>query len=200
MNEETKRQPYSLSQFKTSLFSVVSPVLLLLGILFIGGLALIIGGFTILGWNNQASSLQNQYEMKVKANQGEFDNLWKKIKQSAQVPEQKKNAFKEIFTAYAGGRSAGTNQMMTWVKEAVPTTDLSIYDHLMNIITGSRDTWTMKQTELVSIAEQHNKLLVTQPQGFVLSLLGHKPINPTVITSARTEEAFTSGQDNDTSL
>lgn len=196
-----QQKPHSLNSIKTAVFSTVSPALLLVGGLFLSILFAVVMIGTVVGWNNQASSLQNQYEMKVKANQGEFDNLWKKIKQAAQIPEQKKNAFKEIFNSYAGARSTGgKDQMMTWVKESVPNVDLGIYDHLMNIITGSRDTWTMKQTELVSIAEQHNKLLVVQPQGFVLGLLGHKTIEPKVITSARTEETFSTGQDNDISL
>ena len=158
-------------------------------------------GMTTLSWHNQAAVLRNSYEMKVKANSGEFDNLWKKIKQSAQVPEQKKEAFKEIFNSYATARkTGGDNQVMTWLQESVPNVDLQTYDQLMNIITGSRDTWTMKQTELVSIAEQHNAMLVSQPRGFILSIFGHQKIDPKVITSERTEKTFESGKDDDISL
>lgn len=158
-------------------------------------------GLTALSWHNTANGIYNQYEMKIKSNSGEFDNLWKKIKQSSQVPEQKKEAFKEIFNSYAGSRSTGGDkQVMTWVKEAVPAVDLKIYDQLMNIITGSRDTWTMKQTELVSIAEQYNAMLVTQPKGLVLGFFGHKKIDPKIITSTRTEETFASGLDDNVSL
>jgi len=158
-------------------------------------------GFTLLSWTNQASSLQNQYDMKVKDNSSEFDNMWKKIKQTAEVPEAKKNAFKEIFSAYADARSGnGGGSLATLVKEQVPNLDLNIYDKLMNIITGSRDTWTMRQKELVSIAEQHNHLVVTNPSGFFLKLFGYKLIDPKVITSERTEETFRTGKDDDVTL
>lgn len=184
-----------------NLIKSITPAALILFItafLFISAVTL---GFTTLSWHNQAAILSNSYEMKVKANSGEFDNLWKKIKQSAQVPEQKKEAFKEIFNSYASARkTGGDNQVMTWLQESVPNVDLQTYDQLMNIITGSRDTWTMKQTELVSIAEQHNAMLVSQPRGFVLSLFGHKKIDPKVITSERTEQVFESGKDDDISL
>lgn len=176
-------------------------VLAAISILGIGALTALISGFTILSWHNTASSLKTSYEMKVKANSGEFDNLWKKIKQAAQVPEQKKEAFKEIFNSYASSRSTGgDNQTMTWIKESVPNVDLKVYDQLMNIITGSRDTWTMKQTELVSIAEQYNIMLSQQPKAAILGFFGHQKIDPKVITSERTEAAFSSGQDNDISL
>ena len=150
---------------------------------------------------NTAASLQNTDEMKVKSNSAEFDNMWKKIQQASQIPEQKKNAFKEVFEGYAGARSTGgDNQMMTWIKESVPNLDLGIYDKLMNIITGSRDTWTNKQNELVSIAEQYNGLLVTQPRGSLLGMMGFKHIDPKVITSSKTEETFSTGKDDDVML
>jgi hypothetical protein len=125
----------------------------LIALVTIGAMTLISFGAIILSWQNTAASLKTSYEMKIKANQASFDDMWKKIKQAAQVPEQKKEAFKEIFNSYASSRSTGgDNQTMTWIKESVPNVDLKVYDQLMNIITGSRDTWTMKQTELVSIA------------------------------------------------
>lgn len=169
-----------------------------LGILAFAGISLVTLGFTALSWHNSASKLENAYEMKVIDNRSMFDNMWKKIKQVSKVPEDKKNAFKEIFNSYAQSRNSGSDQqVMTWVKEAVPNMDLNIYDNVMNIIVGSRDTWTNKQTELVSIAEQHNLLLVTQPKGFILELFGHKKIDPKIITSDRTEEVFATGKDND---
>lgn len=164
-------------------------------------LAIFVFGLTLLSWNNSVSGLRNSYEMKVKDNSSEFDNMWKKIKQTASVPEAKKNAFKEILESYAGARSGnGGGSMATLVKEQVPTLDLSAYDKLMNVITGSRDTWTMRQKELVSLAEQHNAFLSKQPQAYLLGLMGHTKIEPKVITSERTEETFKTEKDNDVNV
>ncbi len=172
--------------------AILAAVMLLIGVIF---------GFTLLSWHNQAAGLRNQYDMKVKDNGSEFDNMWKKIQQTAAIPEAQKDAFKEIFNSYAGARSGnGGGSLATLLKEQVPNVDLSIYTKLMNIVTGSRDTWTMRQKELVSIAEQYNRLLVTQPSGFFLGLFGHKMIDPKVITSERTEETFRTGHDNDVTL
>lgn len=161
---------------------------------------LLIGGAGCSTYNNLAT-LHVTYDMKVKANKAEFDNMWKKIKEVAQVPEQKKEALVAVLNAYTSGRSAGQSQLMTWVKEAVPSTSgLDIYDKIVNIVTGSRDTWTSKQTELVAVAEDYNKIVVKFPGSLIAGLFHFDRIEPQVITSTRTEESFTSGKDDDVGL
>lgn len=59
-------------------------ILVALAVFACGAIGTVVMGFTVLSWHNTASSLKNSYEMKIKSNSGEFDNLWKKIKQSAQ--------------------------------------------------------------------------------------------------------------------
>lgn len=163
-------------------------------------IAVVLGVYLLSTYNAQATLL-NTYNMKVKDNQSEFDNMFKKISQVTQISVAKKDAFKEVFTAYAEARtSKSQNQMMTWVKENAPNFDLSIYDKVLNVITGSRDSWTFRQKELVGIAEQYNLNLSVQPRGFILKLFGFQIIDPKIITSSRTEEAFRTGKDDDTKL
>jgi len=163
-------------------------------------LALILG-FWLVGTYNGAATLRNQYQSKVFANQAEFDNMWKKIQQTAQVPEAQKDAFKEIFTSYATARtSEGQGRMMTWIKEAVPHVNLSLYKNLLNIITGSRDGWTRNQVELVDIANSYNQKLSVFPGNVILPMMGFEKIVPKIISSTRTENAFTTGKDDDVNL
>lgn len=161
----------------------------------LGGLLLIglISVGLVIQYNNTANVLKNSYEAKLDSNRSEFDNTWKKIKQSSQIPEQKKEAFRQIFTEYANARNGGgENQIMTWVTESAPNIDLNSYDELMNIVVSSRNGWTMRQNELISISEQYNKMLVVFPSNFILKAFGHKRIVPKVITSEYTEESFSS--------
>lgn len=154
-----------------------------------------------VGQYNSANTLKNTYEMKVKDNSSEFDNTWKTISQAAQIPEAKKNAFKEIYTDYAAARTSdGQGKVMAWIKESNPTIDLSTYDKLMNIIVGTRQSWTFRQKELVGIAEAYNLKLSVFPSNVILGMLGFQKIDPKVITSARTDEAFRTGQDNEVEL
>ncbi len=152
---------------------------------------------------NQASGLKNLYDAKLKANTASFDNMFKTIDQSAQVTNKQKDALKEIFNGYASARTTGGSQdgsLMKWVTESIPNVDVSVYKTLMNTITSARESWTMRQLELVDIARQHNLLLVQFPTNLLLKLLGFTPIDAKVVTSSRTEKAFETGRDDDTKL
>lgn len=163
-------------------------------------------GIVLLFWGigtyNTAASLKNQYTSKVSANEASFDNMWKKIQQTSQVPDAQKNALREIFEGYASARtgSGGGGSVMNWIKEAIPAVDVSIYKDLMNIITGSRDEWTRNQIELVSISNEYNQMLSVFPSNILLRTFGFEKIVPKVITSTRTENAFKTGKDDDVSL
>ena len=180
----------------------MNKTLLTIGVLFAGLILFcIITAFAIMNTYNRAAQLKNQYEMKVIDNTSEFDNCWKKIQQTAQVTDAQKVALREIFEGYASARNNGSsNNIMTWIKESVPNVDISVYKNLQNIITGSRDAWTMRQKELVGIAQEYNKNLVTFPSNIILKMFGFEKITPKIITSNRTDKAFETGQDNDVDL
>lgn len=168
-------------------------------------LGVVVLGITLFVWgvstyNTQASN-KNLYEMKVKDNTSEFDNMWKQISQVCQLADSKKDAFKEVFTGYAQARTPEeSGKMMLWIKESAPNMDLSVYDKAQNIIVAARNGWTMRQKELVGIATTYNDRLVRFPSGPFLKLFGFQSIDPKVITSSRTEEAFETGKDDDVSL
>lgn len=168
--------------------------------LFLSAIVAAIWGVTTY---NNAAGLRNLYEAKVKANSASFDNMWKTISQSAQVTDKQKDALKDIFTSYAGARTTGGSQdgsLMKWVTESIPNVDTSVYKTLMNTITSTRDGWTMRQLELVDIARQYNEALVQFPTNVFLGAFGFKPIDAKVITSDRTEKAFSSGRDDEVKL
>jgi LemA protein len=172
-------------------------IVMVVGILALGLIGVVYGISTY----NSAAKLKNTYEMKVKSNSGEFDNMWKQISQVTQIADSKKEAFKEVFNGYATARTPeGAGKVMFWVKENAPNLDLSVYDKAQNIIVASRNGWTARQTELVDIAREYNQNLVTFPKNVFLGMFGFQKIDPKVITSSRTEKAFEDGKDDDVSL
>jgi hypothetical protein len=177
---------------------------ILVALILVGGGFLFAGvlGIWAVGTYNGAATLKNQYTSKVSANEASFDNMWKKIQQTSQVPDAQKNALREIFEGYAAARTGvgGGGSVMNWIKEAIPSVDVSIYKDLMNIITSSRDEWTRNQVELVSIANEYNKMLAVFPSNVLLKMLGFERIEPKIITSTRTENAFKTGKDDDVEL
>lgn len=150
-----------------------------------------------ISYHNEEVSLRNAITAKQIDNTNEFDNMWKKIAQVAQVSEKQKEAFKEIFTSYVSGRGTNSSdgQMMTWVKENVPTPDLSIYNEVLNIIVASRNSFTTRQKELLDMKRAHDNLIDQMPSGLFLSLMGRNKIDVTIITSSKTDKVFESGKD-----
>ena len=68
----------------------------------------------------------------------------------------------------------------------------------MNVITSSRDAFTMRQKEILDLKREHDNLLDTQPSGLLLaSILGRQKIDVTIVISTRTDNAFKSGKDDD---
>jgi rubrerythrin len=178
--------------------AILAALILFGGFCLVAGVALVWG----IGQYNIAVSLRTQYDSKVKANEAGFDNLWKKIQQTAQVTDAQKAALKEIFVSYAEARTGagGGGELMKWVQESVPNVDVSVYRNLQNIITGSRDEWTRNQVELVDIANSYNLMLARFPSNILLGALGFQKIDAKVITSSRTEQAFATGKDDDVDL
>jgi hypothetical protein len=92
------------------------------------------------------------------------------------------------------------NLLMKWVKESVPTVDTSTFNHLMNVITSSRDGWTQRQKELVQLKVSHDTMLDSWPGGLFLSIMGRQKIEIVIVTSSRTEESFKTGKDDDANV
>lgn len=178
--------------------TILAAIVALVGLVFVGIVTI---GWGLSIYNTQAG-LKNGYEMKVVDNRNEYDAVWKKISQVCQIADAKKDAFKEIFTSYASARTTqGAGQVMTWIKENAPTgIDLKVFDNAQNIIVASRDSFVMRQKELVGKAEVYNYNLTQMPKGAILKLFGFQPIDPKIVTSTRTEEAFNTGKDDDTTL
>lgn len=174
------------------------------------GLAILIGiitaGSTVVGYGfniyNTEATLETTYNAKVADNTSEFDNMWKKIQQVAQVPIAQKDALKDIFTSYAEARTGKGDggSLMKWIQESVPTISTKTFENVQNIIVSSRDSWTMRQKELVDLSREYNNNLAVKPRGWFLGWMGFKVIVPKVITSSKTGEAFVSGKDDDVNL
>jgi len=171
--------------------------LAIVGALGLGGL-MVIG--SVISTSNQEVSLRTTIETKQRDNTSELDNAIKKISQSAQVTTAQKEALKEIIVGNSQARNTKGGSLATFVTEAVPNVDTSTFNNLMNIITSSRDAWTMRQKELLDLSREHTTLLRRFPSGVILSILGRKEIPVTIVTSTRTEKAFETGKDDDVNV
>ncbi len=177
----------------------------IIGILGIGAVVAVLGVIMLALWGvglyNTAQERRTVIEAKVSENESQFDNMWKQISQSAQVADANKEGLREILVGNSEARAGKSEQVVfNWIKEAAPNVDLSIYKQVMNIISGKRDFFTARQTELVEYCRVYNADLRKFPQGPVLKFLGFKEIQPQIITSTRSKDAISTGMDNDTEV
>lgn len=171
------------------------------GIFLVLGLviALILGIFFVTTMNKE-TRLRNQITAKQTDNTSEYDNLWKKLSQSAQVTDAQKEALREIIVGNAQARKSGGGSLATMVHEAVPTVDTSTFNNLLNIVTSSRDAWTMRQKELIDLKREHDNIIDLFPSNIICMVLGRQKIDIKIVTSSRTGEAFKTGKDDDVDL
>jgi hypothetical protein len=156
-----------------------------------------------VGFHNTEVALKTQYEAKTDANRADFDNTWKTIAQVAQVPQQYKTDFQEIFVGIMDARyqqAAGDGTLMRWIHEQNPSFDSSLYGKIQTVVESKREAWTTRQKELRDVKREHDQLLRQFPGAFYNIFLARDELPVVLVTSDKTEDAFTTGADEDVDL
>jgi hypothetical protein len=148
-------------------------------------------------YDNKDVELRNLVEAKQKDNENIFDSVWKIISQQAQVSTEYKNAFAEIYPDLIAGRYESGGQMMKWIQESNPNFDVSLYKQLMVSIEAQRMRFADNQTTLIDYKREHDNLIGKAPSKWFVP---NKEIEITVVTSAKTSEVFSLGEDNEVNL
>lgn len=158
------------------------------------------GGSMFVNYSNQEIQLASQVKAQQKNNQVVFDTTWKIISQTAQVSENYKDSFANIYPDIMNGRygNARGGALMSWVTESNPNFDISLYQKLIIAIEAQRTNFANEQKKLIDLDREHQVLCTTFPGSLFLGSRADLKIN--IVTSAKTEEAFKTGQDNDTKL
>ncbi len=154
--------------------------------------------------SNSEVHLRNTIGAKQRDNVSEYDNMWKKIAQTAKVTSAQKDALVEILQAHAearrGGSSGSGSSVVTWLRESIPDVDTTTFNNLQNIIAGSRDRFTVRQKELLDLKRKHDTLLDSFPSGPLLATLGREKVDVVIVTSTRAKDRFAAGTDDDLGL
>lgn len=168
-------------------------------VILILSLICLIGGVAITGvsYSNKDVELRNLISAKQKDNENVFDSMWKIISQQAQVSNQYKESFKEIYPELIAGRYSSGGQMMKWIQESNPNFDTSLYKQLMTSIEAQRMRFASNQTTLLDYKREHDNLVAKIPSKWFVS---HTPIEIKIITSEKTEETFSTGKEEDINL
>lgn len=159
----------------------------------------------ILGWTifesyrsvyDRNVNLKNDFKAQKDVVAGNYDKMWKVLRDQAQLTEEHADKFKEIYADIIGGRySDGQGSLMMWVTEQNPQFDQGNYAALMQNIEALRTEFETEQKKVIAIMQQHNNLR----EEFWSSIwLGDEPaLEYTMITSTKTQNVVETGQDDD---
>lgn len=159
----------------------------------------IIGVSMYFSYNNEEVALRQQAEAQRGKIEGTFDTMWKIISQQAQVSNEYKDAFKEIYPDLIAGRYAnGDGSLMKWIKEANPEFDTSLYKTLMQTIEVQRLQFLKTQERMLDIIREHETLCQTYPSKWFVT--NKTPIEYNVISSTKSKMTMETGIDDDVQL
>lgn len=129
-----------------------------------------------------------------------FDKMWKVIQQTAQVADQYKTAFKDIYPALIEGRYGNEKggSLMKWVTESNPTFDISLYKDLTAAIEAERAGFFMEQKKLIDLSNEHRIVLKTFPSSLFVGNRKEIPIK--IVSSSTTKKIMETGEENDIEL
>lgn len=104
------------------------------------GLGIFYFGMSV-SYQNQNIELKNKILAQQKSNEANFDKMYKVISQIAQVSEQYRETFKEVYPQLIEGRYGNEKggSLMKWVTESNPTFDTRLYDRLATAIESNRE-------------------------------------------------------------
>ena len=158
--------------------------------------------YTIMwfSYSRKHVQLKNQAEAQQKVCEAHFDKMWKIIKQHAQVTESYRDSFEKIYPALMEGRygNARGGALFSWIQERNPDLDASVWKKLMSAIEAQRTAFFRDQQHLLDIKREHDNLRLQPPSKWFID--ENDKIAVVIITSAKTEAAYSSGQENDIEL
>lgn len=161
-------------------------------IVLLGAVGLISGYFY---YNNTEISLRAEVEAQKQKVEGMHDKMWKTIQQKAQVSDEYKNAFSEVYPDIMAGRYSGEGDgsLMKWVTEQNPNFDTALYVDLSQSIELLRTEFQNSQELMIDKAREHEVLCTTYPG--IWFIKNAEPIEYVVISSTTTKIVVETGVD-----
>jgi len=174
-------------------------VVIIIGVIAAAIILGIIYASMYISYNNEEIALRKQAEAQRGKVEAHYDAMWKIISQQAQVSNEYKEAFKEIYPELVGERYAQDNNvLMKWIQESNPQFDIRLYDRLSQTIEVQRIAFRNDQDRMIDIVREHETLCASMVSGFFIK--DKTPIEYTIVSSTKTKIAMETGIDDDVDL
>lgn len=167
---------------------------------------IVVAGIAGIGITSYISAYNtgNRLEQTIKAtyedNQNVLAQYSNRIAEAAQVPAMQRDDLTAVVTAALDARygEEGSRAMFQWIQEQNPTIDSTVYVELQRIIVAGRQDFQTAQTRLIDQKRVYETALGSFWQGTWMNIAGYPRIDLEefgIVTNARTEEAFSTGQE-----
>lgn len=163
----------------------------------LGTIAFFVVGFvgSVFSFRGQAVAMENTIAAQYDQNRNNYDNMWKRFKEMAQVNDKYASDLKALFDGAMQGRygADGSKAMFQWIKEQNPTLDSAIYLKLQTAIEAGRISFEADQKQLIDKKREYQNLLRSNRAIFVNWILHFPKIDLSkydIVTSDATEKAF----------
>lgn len=150
--------------------------------------------------HNSEARLRNQFTAQQKLNEATFDNVWKTIQQQTQVASYERDSFRETFTEIMEAQRgvAGNGSLASFFQQANVQVTPDLFKQLMVTIEAQRAVFLDSQKNLLQIKNNHDNLITQYPSALFVG--GRPPLEAVIVTSAKTDEAFRTGAEDDIDL
>ena len=167
----------------------------LLGLAVVVGILVVVFFGTALGYRSDCVALEARIKAQYKQDQNNYDNMWKKFKEMAQVPEQYVADMKKIWGDTLKGRygAEGSKAVFQFIQEHNPQLDASIYAKLQAAIEAGRNGFAADQQQLLDIKREYEVVLNGNRALLVGWLMSYPTIDLAeydIVTSDETQETF----------
>lgn len=169
--------------------------------IFIGiGTAILLGLVVFLmkvSISNSEIGMRNTAEAQKQVVEAFFDKMWKVISQQAEISQDYKETFKEVYPKIMEGRYGNENggTLMKWITESNPTFDVSLYKNLSASVEAERNGFFMEQKKLVDMIKMHKTYREVWPNSMFIG--SRKDIEYKIISSSDTKKVMETGEEND---
>ena len=153
----------------------------------------------MFSYQNQEIRYVNMFKAENQKIEAVYDNMWKSIQQQAEVTDNYKESFKEIYVQITDARYDKDNGvLMKWLTESNPNFDTSLYEKLSATIEVERKRFLNAQTKIIDIVREHNNMLDVYPSKWFLS--GRDYLEYEVISSTQSKTVMETRMDDDVSV
>jgi hypothetical protein len=172
------------------------------GIIITAGVLLaVIAAFAgeFISTNNACVRYEKSISAQFEQNKNNYDSYFKKLRETAQVPEMYANDLRKLYDSAMTGRygKAGSKAMFQWLQEQNPQLDSAVYVQVQRVIESGRNDFETNQKLLIDKKRAYEVVLGEFPSGAVAGMLGYPEIKLDdfkIVTSVDTKAAFKSGE------